>query len=753
MANPDNFDPLVPIPNDPFSSVPTWDFYTPSGLLIYTTGFTISPVPGTVSVSQVGPPIIGTVTQVNGGTGIQTSPVTGITVSGSVSLTPAPSTLTPGSYRYAGVTVNEYGRITTAYVGTEPVISALADFPVTVTGAAPTLNVSIAAGSTSQTGAVQLDDTLLSTSTSLALTANQGYVLNQDINSINVSVQGQFYAGLLSVATGTIISVTNLGNAAGFTVGLSLPLPGPVSSEGFVVASDNGSYSPPGSTTYYNVKAGDRFYCGLTSWLFVRETVDYPYATTTTPGLVQLARPGDVPSFTNNLLVVTPASLANIDASTTNRGFVRLATDPETLALSSPVKAVTPANLSALAASPLQRGIVDLTNSPSSTSISTAASAAALNTVYTSAILKSLITQNGDLIVGLSSATPTTLSKGTDTYTLQVDILNSSGLDWKPVDAPQNIPLGTVFWYSSQDLLKLPTNWTYCNGATASSAAETSPGVPNPYYALFELIGYTYGGAGATFNLPNLLGGFARGWSGSGGTPGVIDSPRTFGATQTSSVVTHTHVLPSLSHSDHAITLSDPGHNHRPNSGSVIGPNVGWFGNKGTNNGAGQNGDAFTNVSLLLDSGLTATYTSLTNPAPTPADNTRPVNMALCPIIKYTYGNETQPGPPTRDYYLTTTPITATVNTVITTTVLTINVPFGTTLYWELSGAGIDASFFTPAGLTGTTTVGGGGIATIVNTFAAVLPAGGPYTLQINIYTDATRLDLVGNPTYVTVTP
>jgi hypothetical protein len=185
----------------------------------------------------------------------------------------------------------------------------------------------------------------------------------------------------------------------------------------------------------------------------------------------------------------------------------------------------------------------------------------------------------------------------------------------------------------------------------------------------------------------------------------------------------------------------------------VIGPNVGWFGNKGTNNGAGQNGDAFTNVSLLLDSGLTATYTSLTNPAPTPADNTRPVNMALCPIIKYTYGNETQPGPPTRDYYLTTTPITATVNTVITTTVLTINVPFGTTLYWELSGAGIDASFFTPAGLTGTTTVGGGGIATIVNTFAAVLPAGGPYTLQINIYTDATRLDLVGNPTYVTVTP
>ena len=753
MASPDNFDPLIPIPNDPFDSVPTWDFYTPSGTLIYQTGFTISPVPGTVSVAQVGPPIIGTVTQVNGGTGIQTSPVTGITVSGSVSLIPAPSTLTPGSYRYAGATVNEFGRIVTAYVGTEPVISALADFPVSVTGTAPTLTVAIAAGSTTQPGAVQLNDTLLSTSSSLALTANQGYILNQDVNSVNTSVEGQFYAGLLSVVTGAMVSTTLLGSAAGFTVGLSLPLPGPVSSEGFVVASDSGPYTPPGGTTSYNVKAGDRFYCGLTSWVFIRETLDYPYATTTVPGLVQLARPGDVPSFTDNRLVVTPASLANVDASTISRGFVRLASDSETLALSSPVKAITPANLNALAASPLQRGIVDLTTSLSSPSISTAASAAALNTAYVSAILKSQITQTGELIVGLSNATPSTLAKGTEAYTLQVDVLNPVGVSWKPVDAPANIPVGTVFWYSSGNPLKLPTNWAYCNGATASTAAESSPGVPNPYYDLFQVIGFTYGGAGATFNLPNLLGKFTRGWSGSGGTSGPIDSPRVFGSTQTSSVVTHTHVLPSLAHSDHPITLSDPGHSHRPTSGSVIGPNDGWIGNKGTNNNNGANGNAFTNVSLLLNSGLTGTYTSLTNTAPTPADNTRPVNMALCPIIKYTYGNEAQPGPPTRDYYLTTTPIAATVNTVITTTVRTINVPFGTTLYWELSGAGIDASFFTPTGLTGTTTVGGGGVATIVNTFAAVLPAGGPYTLQINTYTDAARLNLVGNPTYVTVTP
>ena len=44
--------------------------------------------------------------------------------------------------------------------------------------------------------------------------------------------------------------------------------------------------------------------------------------------------------------------------------------------------------------------------------------------------------------------------------------------------------------------LTLPTNYLWCDGASISTTT---------YATLFNVIGYKYGGAGATFNLPNLL--------------------------------------------------------------------------------------------------------------------------------------------------------------------------------------------------------------------------------------------------------
>ncbi len=44
--------------------------------------------------------------------------------------------------------------------------------------------------------------------------------------------------------------------------------------------------------------------------------------------------------------------------------------------------------------------------------------------------------------------------------------------------------------------LTLPTNYLWCNGASISTTT---------YATLFNVIGYKYGGAGTTFNLPNLL--------------------------------------------------------------------------------------------------------------------------------------------------------------------------------------------------------------------------------------------------------
>jgi hypothetical protein len=111
MASPTGFDPLTPIPNDPFAYSETWDFYTPAGSLVYGVGFTIDPLTGSVSVVQVPPPVIGTVTSVTAGAGLATAPAAGITVSGQVRLAPS-TTVTPGAYKNVTLAVDQYGKVT-----------------------------------------------------------------------------------------------------------------------------------------------------------------------------------------------------------------------------------------------------------------------------------------------------------------------------------------------------------------------------------------------------------------------------------------------------------------------------------------------------------------------------------------------------------------------------------------------------------------------------------------------------------------
>jgi hypothetical protein len=149
--------------------------------------------------------------------------------------------------------------------------------------------------------------------------------------------------------------------------------------------------------------------------------------------------------------------------------------------------------------------------------------------------------------------------------------------------------------------------------------------------------------------------------------------------------------------------------------------------------------------------GLTTTKNTLINTAPTPTNETRPVNFPLIPIIKYTYGGETPPPPVDPFYYMSTTVATAPPSTTFTVNVLTAEVPRGTTLYWELSGPGIVASLFSPAVLTGTATVGLGNTASFNVTTAASYPSP-PYSLEIKIYSDSGRLTQVGNTAYVTLT-
>lgn len=90
---------------------------------------------------------------------------------------------------------------------------------------------------------------------------------------------------------------------------------------------------------------------------------------------------------------------------------------------------------------------------------------------------------------------------GADKY-LSTDI--SGNLTWANTIAPTNIfvassagqlPVGSIMPFVSS--ANAPSGWLLCNGQSVTTAA---------YPALSAVIGYNYGGSGANFNVPNLIG-------------------------------------------------------------------------------------------------------------------------------------------------------------------------------------------------------------------------------------------------------
>jgi microcystin-dependent protein len=79
-----------------------------------------------------------------------------------------------------------------------------------------------------------------------------------------------------------------------------------------------------------------------------------------------------------------------------------------------------------------------------------------------------------------------------------------------------------------------PTGFLKANGASLSTTT---------YAALFAVIGYTYGGAGASFTLPDLRGEFIRGFDDARG----VDAGRTIGSAQAEAFKSHAHTQTSTS--------------------------------------------------------------------------------------------------------------------------------------------------------------------------------------------------------------
>lgn len=163
-----------------------------------------------------------------------------------------------------------------------------------------------------------------------------------------------------------------------------------------------------------------------------------------------------------------------------------------------------------------------------------------------------------------------------------------------------------------------PAKWLLCYGQSVSTST---------YAALFSVIGYTYGGSGGSFNLPDLRGRTLAGVDNMGGTAANRITSGVSGITGTTlgaaggdqNVAAH-----NLSAST-SVSISDPGHQH---SFDFITPQA--SGNGGQNGGAWYPiaGQYTTRQTYSAVTGITASAsTSVTDNSTGTAANVQPTFM------------------------------------------------------------------------------------------------------------------------------
>ena len=289
----------------------------------------------------------------------------------------------PGLYDYASITVDATGRVTLASAGVAPNTTVVG--PITNTGTAAEPIIGILASSTTQSGVVQLNNTLSSAAIDQALTAAQGQVLAQQISSLVLS-GGLTNGGTFDASTGQMTNVSVAGAAVGFVVGQDVPSPSSTLLDHFVQITVAGTYSPPGGGGPFNMIQGDWLFCNGTNWIQVEIGSRVP------------------------------------DATTTVKGAIEIATQPEADAGTDATRAVTPATL--------QGKMSDSISLNSSTTIASSAAVCAAANTAGNAIPSSVLTAKGNIIVAAAAATPTALAVGADGTVLTANSACVGGVEW-----------------------------------------------------------------------------------------------------------------------------------------------------------------------------------------------------------------------------------------------------------------------------------------------------------------------------------
>jgi phage-related tail fiber protein len=136
---------------------------------------------------------------------------------------------------------------------------------------------------------------------------------------------------------------------------------------------------------------------------------------------------------------------------------------------------------------------------------------------------------DGSNITGIATAAQGALASTAIQPSTSLTAANLTGalpaIDGSALTGIEGVPAGVVIYQAANTA---PTGFIKANGASLSTTT---------YANLFAAIGYTFGGSGSSFNVPDLRGEFMRGWDDSRG----IDNSRVFGSSQVDAIKDHEH--------------------------------------------------------------------------------------------------------------------------------------------------------------------------------------------------------------------
>lgn len=171
----------------------------------------------------------------------------------------------------------------------------------------------------------------------------------------------------------------------------------------------------------------------------------------------------------------------------------------------------------------------------------------------------------------------------------------------RPIDAHQ---AGDIVWLTRNNI-PVGRRLLKMNGASLATAT---------YAALFAAIGYTFGGAGANFNVPDARGEFIRGWDDGRG----LDPARAFGSAQADLFGAHGH--------PGSVTNIEPSHQHTVNALLTTG---------GTTAGVVRTATGASGSGAAFPTSFGGSHDHILTIASAGGTETRPHNLAFLGCIVY----------------------------------------------------------------------------------------------------------------------